>query len=203
MYREYRVNPDRALTALHKAGFKTWAEFSRAARIHRNTLEQYLSGRKLVLPVAVQRMAEKLDVDPMELVYSAGAVDDEVDIRLLRRFLNPIAEQFPNVAFMLIGSRARGNARSRSDFDIALSMGEQPLSSREYLRVRSSIEDALEDFPRSVDIVNLDQAPLWFLADLNYAPVFVTGKQDSFKYLLGVVDGIRKTRAHSASHRES
>ncbi len=62
----------------------------------------------------------------------------------------------------LFGSRARGEARRSSDFDIGI----RGLSPEIFTRVRRSIEDAVEEscIPHEVDVVDFDRAGEPFLS---------------------------------------
>ena len=58
--------------------------------------------------------------------------------------------------------------------------------------VGEQVEDIVDDLPRSVDVVNLDNAPLWFLEGIDYDPIYLGGKQGAFEFFLGVLNGIKK-----------
>ena len=47
----------------------------------------------------------------------------------------------------------------------------------------------------SVDLVNLDQAPHWFLAGIDYEPIFLGGDREAFIHFKGVLHGIQKGEA--------
>jgi predicted nucleotidyltransferase len=124
--------------------------------------------------------------------------------QLLTSILNSVSEQEPGVVFLLIGSRASGRNRIYSDFDLGVSGGPvHRLETGDYFRIRSRVDDATEDFPFSVDLVNLDLAPDWFLAGLNDTPLYLAGDRESHAFVLGVLNGFRKSGTSGASRRAS
>ena len=94
----------------------------------------------------------------------------------------------------MIGSRAQGNAREYSDWDVCVSGGRQIVSSNDYLKMKRILDDLAEDFPWNIDLLNVDQAPDWFLSDLDYDPVFLVGSRESYGYFLRIIDESREVR---------
>ena len=50
----------------------------------------------------------------------------------------------------------------------------------------------IEDFPFTVDFVNLDQSPDWFLEAMTDSPQRLAGEPGAFQFFQGVVHGIQK-----------
>jgi len=50
-----------------------------------------------------------------------------------------------------------------------------------------------DDLVHVVDIINLDQAPRWFLAKIDYEPVLLDGDVESFIHFQGVLDGTKRS----------
>ncbi len=65
----------------------------------------------------------------------------------------------PSVRVYLLGSRARGNHSSKSDWDFAIDAG-VPLPWNFFACLRQEAADIA--FPDEIDIVDLHRAPVWF-----------------------------------------
>ena len=96
------------------------------------------------------------------------------------------------MAVVLIGSRAKGSAKKFSDWDFGIVGFPEPVSSTDFLKYKNVVEDMSENIVRLVDLVNLDQAPVWFLEGIAGKVVFLDGNQEAFTYLKGVLNGITK-----------
>jgi predicted nucleotidyltransferase len=84
----------------------------------------------------------------------------ETEIKeLIRRRLRHMAPLLRGHRVYLFGSRARGRAASRSDFDIGV-LGDEPLPLRDFY----AIEDALDELPTlyRIDWVDLNRTPPQF-----------------------------------------
>ena len=116
-------------------------------------------------------------------------------IRQLTWVLEPLVNQFPDVCFILIGSRARGNEKKYSDFDIGVTGGTDSVSFKKHLRLQSQLDDLVEDSPYMFDLINLDAAPSWFFLDMDYDPSYIVGSRQRWKFFQGKLNGIRGTKA--------
>ena len=86
-----------------------------------------------------------------------GQLPREAEIKeLIRRRLRQMVPLLHGHKVYLFGSRARGRAGIRSDFDIGV-LGSEPLPLRDFY----AIEDALEELPTlyRIDWVDLNRAP--------------------------------------------
>jgi len=96
----------------------------------------------------------------------------ETELRqAIRGVLERFAPELAGVRAVLFGSRARGAARPRSDFDLGL-LGAAPVPALLLERIR----DALEDLPTLVrfDLVDLGRAsPAFRQAALDHAEVLL------------------------------
>lgn len=189
----YVLSSKRITSLLRRRGIGSIEELARRTRLHRNTLRPYLRGERDAFAGPVMQIAEALGEDPMRLLEAAGGDAAAVEPRVAD-LLHRLATAHPALTFVLIGSRARGNAKEFSDYDIGVSGGRTPLDSRAYLRLKSQIEDLAEDLPWSIDVVNLDQAPAWFLRGIDYEPRYLAGDIEAAMHLKGVLHGIRKSK---------
>ncbi|NLD28056.1 MAG: nucleotidyltransferase domain-containing protein [Myxococcales bacterium] len=96
-------------------------------------------------------------------------------IEKIAPIIDRLHEEFPDVTFILFGSRAKGTAAKYSDWDIgALRAGGLPHD--EYKKVLIRKDELVEDFPYFVDMVNLDRADAAFLREASRGWVFLTGR---------------------------
>lgn len=192
MTKDYSYSPHGLRSRIMECGYRSVDDFARSHGIHRNTLYAYLNGAKSILSNAAMKIAESIGVDdPLELAVEipmGGSTE-----RKLHAACKNVCEERPNVVCMLIGSRARGNSKPMSDYDVAFSGGMNELGADGYLNMRSELEDLIEDLPLSVDIVNLDGVSTSFLLEMNYIPCYICGNREAFAYFLGKLNGIRNS----------
>lgn len=190
---DYVIDRDRFVHLLEKAGYSSLSSFCQAAGVHRNTLAAYLDGEKGVFSDFVDRLAGFLNVSQLTIIRPKDYPSELSDeYKHIVNILTDFYEGDKDLAFCLIGSRAKGRAQQYSDWDIGVTSGVVPLDSLLYLKLKDRLDDAVDDFARSVDFVNLDCAPLWFLSGLNYSPKFICGNPSSFAFFEGTLNGIQK-----------
>ena len=181
--------------ALH--GIRSVGSLLRQAGLHRNTLQKYVNHEREIIATPISKIAAALGIDPLRIVQ---VVDEDASHKRfekeLVRILTPLTTKSPEICFFLLGSRANGAPKKHSDWDIGLTGGRDQISTEDYLALKSQIEDQSEDFPFRVDVINLDAAPDWFLKELDYSPLYLAGNRESFGYILGILDGIRKIKAN-------
>lgn len=180
---------------LLEKGFRNLAHFSKRSGIHRNTLRNLLSGKN-VFAHSFQEVAEKLGADPLDLILPQSKFGVKIPhIEELAPLVAKLVKQDKNLAVILLGSRAQKKAKKYSDWDLGVVRHPEPLSGREYLKLKGQVEEWSENLVRTIDLVNLNQAPLWFLENIGEGIVFLDGKKEAFIYLKGVLDGISKEKA--------
>jgi len=74
---------------------------------------------------------------------------------LIRQEIMKVASELRGYRIVLFGSRATGNARERSDFDIGI-IGEEPVSLQTFYRIDDLLEN-IETLYR-IDFVDLNRA---------------------------------------------
>lgn len=189
---KYILNKAAFKKCLLEMNYASVADFSKKAAIHRNTVLNYLAGRG-VFSSSFYEIATKLNVDPMELISPVSDTRAAVSyIDEIRPVIAKITKFNPRIATILLGSRARKRARIYSDWDIGITGGIDSILTEEYFRIKDMVEDAAENIPRMIDVVNLDCAPLWFLEGLDYDLIFLDGNKESYLYFKGVLNGIKK-----------
>lgn len=155
------------------------------------TLHHYQEGNG-PLSEAYYRLCDSLNIDPLELLTSVSSQNQNLALEEILPLIKKMAAKYPQVAFGLFGSRAKGTAKKFSDWDIGITGGSCVLNSQQYVKIKNEIMDLAEDLPRSVDVISLDAAPLWFWEEMDYSPIFLAGDEKSWQYFLGVLYGIKK-----------
>lgn len=187
----YKLDEHRLSTQLRKMGFPTLSLFARQHDINRATLNNYLNGRG-PLPESFYAIADALKTDPLQLLVPVESRGDIPKLDEVMPIIIACSTIDPVIAIGLLGSRATGSAQQYSDWDMGVTGGLQPLTSKTFLRIKQIVDDLKEDLPRDVDVVNLDAAPEWFLRGIHYEPRFLSGNDSSWAYFMGVLHGIQK-----------
>jgi predicted nucleotidyltransferase len=189
------MNNDAFHARLRALGFRNALEFARRTGIHRNTISLYLQGRE-ILQGAFVKIAGALKCDPLDLVQKKIDAEGEIEhLSEIRQIIDALVKADAGIAVLLLGSRAKGTARPYADWDIGITRNGKPIDGRLFLTLRGKTEELAEDLPRSVDLVNLDAAPAWFLEGIDYEPLFLDGNREGAAHFLGVIHGIRKRTA--------
>ena len=178
---------------MRRAHISSLSELLGKAKVHRNTLHHYLTGKRAVVAEPLQRLARIVNVDSLSLLTSDN--QDQSDEQSLVQILKQQVNKEPSLAFVLLGSRAKGTASRYADWDVGLSLGKGGLSVESYLRIKGEVQEAVEAWPYQVDVVNLDLAPAWFLAGIDYEPHYLAGDRESYHYFLGTLHGYRQSAA--------
>lgn len=150
--------------------------------LHRNTLHYYLGGRP-VFSAALDRIFTALDLDPAVAVVkkvSSLAVGDNGAIAPL---VDQLHDAFPEAAYILFGSRAKGSARRYSDWDVGVfhrdGLGRDTF--RKLVRIKSDWE---ENSPFFTDLVNLNGVDRKFLEKIIGTAHFLAGRQQDWLALI-------------------
>uniref|UniRef100_A0A7C1CDZ5 DUF86 domain-containing protein n=1 Tax=Thermofilum adornatum TaxID=1365176 RepID=A0A7C1CDZ5_9CREN len=125
-------------------------------------------GTAPVLLESIIELAERLGVDPPHENVSSDMI--------------AVFKQYPGiVAVLLFGSRARGDYRPDSDYDIAV-LAEKPLAQRELEEIALKIADLLGVPADKVDIVDLQVATneLLYKVIRDHVPIYVS-EDERFK----------------------
>lgn len=191
----YRLNVQKFKSRLIEGGYRNLADFAAKTKIHRNTLQTLLAGKN-VFSASLAAVANALKTDPLEIIEPRSAFSAKIEsIDEIRPIVARLIQENPQMAVVLLGSRVRGKARTYSDWDIGVSKYPDALSGREYLKLKGLAEELSESLVRTVDLVNLNQAPGWFLEGVGRDILFLDGNEAAFTYLKGLLDGIQKEKA--------
>jgi predicted nucleotidyltransferase len=138
------------------------------------------------------QLCEVLKIDPLDLLVRMPHQTCLPHQEELGPLIRELTEFNRKMAIGLFGSRARGDAKKYSDWDLGVTGGTTPITSHDYLQLKDRLDDLAEDLPRFVDLINLDRAPPWFLREIDYEPLFLGGDQARWQYFLGVLHGTQK-----------
>lgn len=190
---EYFLDRHKIKKRIVELGYGSISQFARKKKIHRSTLVKLLKGGPVILP-SVRKIAKGLQMDPLDFFLPVSPLPSSIP---LAEEIGPIVARLVKknrkMAVVLLGSRAAGKGRPYSDWDLGIFSIQSPVSGLEYLRLKRFVEEMSEDLVREVDLVNLNQAPVWFLENLG-GVLFLDGDEESFFYLKGLIDGIQKEK---------
>jgi transcriptional regulator with XRE-family HTH domain len=186
--------------ALNRKGIKSTLELSRLSGIHRNTLAPYLNGEKSIYSNTILELAQFLEIDP-ELLKVEDSSRAEIFIYdLAERFLKDFSSKYSELAVILFGSRVSGKAKKFSDYDLGVVGGNKLISSLDFLAMKEFISAHSDDFAWKVDLVNLDEAPTWFLSEMGEKPTrLLAGNIESYYFFKGRAYECGKTREARSS----
>lgn len=163
--------------ALEKNGYRSISELAKKLKIHRNTIHYYLS-RHNVFPSALEKMISALNLDLNDIIVKRESED--VQFEQIAPLLDELSLAFPDVTFILFGSRAKGSFNKYSDWDVGVyRIGGLPHQYyyRKIIRMKNELA---EDLPFFIDIVNFNKADRDFLKEASKGWSFLTGNLKGF-----------------------
>lgn len=187
----YQMDAEKLKELLAQRGYAHLTEFARAHGFNRATLHHYIKGQGGPLAESYYAICKALNVDPIGLL-SPVAEEGIGDVAEIIPIVMSLCAVDKEIAVGLMGSRAKGKQRRYSDWDLGITRGRRPLGGVEFLRLKRTVDDAVDALPREVDFVNLDAAPQWFLHGIDYEPVFLAGDSNAWAYFLGVLHGAKR-----------
>lgn len=156
----YTLDRERFVVALKNRGYRSIGDLARALRIHRNTIHYYLSG-KGVFPAQLERILSALDLSPTDALTEKKAARPE-PTAVLAPVIDRLAQRYPEVTFVLFGSRSRGVHHPYSDLDIGL-FSPTDLPQPVFRTMARELKEFAEGTPLLVDVTNLSRADPSFL----------------------------------------
>lgn len=171
------VNLDRdKLNKLLKKRGVSLVQFAKNCGISRQSLYNMFHGRS-VLSVPMEKLLMSLRVDLEDIVKKTATTAEPLkkapeQIKRVQLFLEDFAKKH-DASLFLIGSRARGKKGITSDWDFAFYF---PSVKRpdDYAMIKYKAIDAA--FPYRIDVVNLNDAPEWFLQSIEKDAILLSGK---------------------------
>ncbi len=183
----YQLDIDKISRLSADLGINSLAELSKKAKINKNSITSYIKGLRSPFTQVVLDIADALNTPALNLVRTA---EDEVE-RELKARLAPLLDGLldGSVAILLFGSRARKDNKKFSDIDIGVTGGSTKLDFGTYSIFKSKVDDAFDSYHLSINLVNLDMAPLDFLLNIQQDLVYVCGDNNSASYFRGYLSG--------------
>ncbi len=170
----YYLDKDKVLEAMKKRGCSSVLAMAAQLGLHRNTIQNYLSGHT-VFPNALEKLFQHLQLEPADVLRkrkkSISVPQEEI-----AEVVDNLHQRFPDVTFVLFGSRAKGTAKKYSDYDLG-AYSSQGLSHRLFSKILLAKDDLEEDLPFMIDLVNLTRASPDFLRRLAAHWSFLSGRQ--------------------------
>lgn len=173
----YILDPNRFEEAMRRQGFTSIGALAKALGIHRNTIHYYLSGHG-VFPDKLEKLLSRLSLNPADVVVQKKTQETN-PLSPIASLVDRLQCRFPEVAFVLFGSRARNTARPYSDWDIGV-YGREDISHEQYRVMRREKEDWEEESPYMVDVTNLNRADEDFLKSASRGWIFLGGNLGSW-----------------------
>jgi len=164
-------------------GIRSIAALARRTGVHRNTIGRFMWGGEPVVPESVSRILDELSLEPGEALERKGQEDTaRSSSEALAQLVDELLERHPKGAYVLFGSRARGDARRYSDFDLGVYSrdGLELTPYLELLRIKERHEDRL---PWFIDLVNLNNADPAFLGRIGGDMKFLAGRRGDWQSL--------------------
>ncbi len=161
---------------LRKRGYRTIGELADSLNIHRNTVHYYLSGHN-VFPEALERIISALDLDIRDIIVKKD--ESPAQIEKIAPTIDKLQGKYPDVAFILFGSRAKGKSKKYSDWDIGVYRS-GGLLHETYRNIIKKKNDLAENLPFFIDVVNFNNADAPFLREASKSWQFLTGSIKSF-----------------------
>lgn len=149
--------------------------FADRCGISRQSLYNMFQG-KSIFSTTFEKVLKALGVDFEEIVARPRKLEgilERAPAAVQKAVLS--LEEFAtekNADLFLIGSRARGKRGVRADWDFGIFFPSS-FERREFVKLKQRVEDT--SFPHRVDVVNLGEAPEWFLSSASKDAVRVSG----------------------------
>lgn len=179
----YVLNLNSIKAAMARRGIRGFTALARRTGVHRNTIGRFVWKREPVLPESVSRILDELELSPaqaLERVEERAA--DATASGALAGLVDELVELCPKAAYVLFGSRARGDARRYSDFDIGV-FSTEGVQMGQYLGLLDVKERHEDNLPWFVDLVNLNNADVQFLQSIAADLRFLAGRQGDWQAL--------------------
>lgn len=162
---------------MKEQGYPSIGALAKDLGLHRNTIHYYLSGHG-VFPAAFEKLLSRLRLKPAEILIQSEE-SSLSPLEPIAPLISQLQEEFPSVAFVLFGSRARQKAQKYADWDIGI-YAEKGLFHEIYRSMIQKKGDFEESSPYKIDLVNLNRADNDFLRQASKGSVFLGGSLTSW-----------------------
>lgn len=169
----YIINNKKFYDTLKASGYSSIGDLAKALGIHRNTIHYYLSGHR-VFPESIEKIIEALNLRPAEILKKS-IQSNEFSFKEIADIIDKLHYEFPNVSFILFGSRARLTNQKYSDWDIG-AFSSDGLPHETYRRILRRKDELAENLQYFIDIINLNNADENFLIEISKSWKFLAGR---------------------------
>lgn len=161
--------------SIHASADSSLSQFAERIGLHRNTIYHYLSGGS-PYQKGFLKLCESLSFEPDDLIVKESKGSVEVLNQKIAELVDHLHQNFPELSFVLFGSRSKKRAKPFSDWDIGF-FSQNKITHQTHLDLLKSTDDFLESSLEEVDLVNLNEANFYFLKNISDTLVFLTGKR--------------------------
>lgn len=166
------LNIEAVEDAMGRRGIRSIQELARTLGYHRNTYGAYFSGHR-ALPEALEKLIIELEIS-LASVFKLARPNKRLPALPLRQLIKDLHRKNPDAAIVLFGSRARGEGRKHSDYDIGIYQ-EPRLSLEKYSKLLSLVAEWNENHFSTAQLVNLTNADSDFLTSIREDVMFLAG----------------------------
>ncbi|HLD45683.1 MAG TPA: nucleotidyltransferase domain-containing protein, partial [bacterium] len=151
----YVLDTSKIHAAIKDKGFGSVSALANKLKVHRNTLQYYLSGA----PIINDKLDLVLNALKLELADVVIKTGQEADYpwEPIVGVVDELNKQFSVLTFVLFGSRARESHRKYSDWDIGV-YSPKGLVHKEFRKLVLLKSELVDPLPVSLDLVNLNSA---------------------------------------------
>ena len=173
------VDRQKFMLSLKNQGIKSFLEMSRISGLHRNTINHYLKGGS-IYQTAFLEICKILQVQPQDLT-SASPTQIVIPAELAQT-LDALHQSYPDITFVLFGSRARNSAKPFSDWDIGF-FANKKITHQTHLNLLKKMDDLMDNSMLEINLVNLQEADVDFLKSIAPDITYLTGQLCDFQKL--------------------
>ena len=171
----YALDNKKLSEAIKAKGYRSFSEVAKKIGVHRNTLSNLITGQS-VFPKSLTMLFEFLDLDGRQYI---SLTQEGFTVDSIAFLVDALLGVHPRCCIVLFGSRARGDNKKFSDFDLGI-YSSQKLTHKEYLKLIEVKEEVCEDFPATVQVVNLNRADSGFLEQISQDIRFLGGRMSDW-----------------------
>lgn len=170
----YIVDKDTFQRAMRRYGYKSLSHLAKSLKLHRNTVQNYLAGQS-VLTDSMEKLLFALKLTPAQL-FIKDRVKEEIPFAAIASLIDDLSEKFPQITFILFGSRAAERQHKYSDYNIGV-FSAAGIGFELFNKLLIEKDKLAEDLPFLVDLLNLNRADSLFLKNISSSWLFLSGKQ--------------------------
>ena len=175
--RNFILNAAKVHSAMFAKGFETIESLAKALGVHRNTILPYLSGQR-AFPDCLDRMLKLLDLEPGEAIAHNIKSQHQYGLEIAP-LISSLVKSDPDNAYILFGSRAKGNFRKYSDYDVGVyKIG--GLAFADFSKLINFAQEWNGDKYYDVNLSNFTLIDKEFLLEIRKSWIFLAGNLEAW-----------------------